>query len=51
MKKKKTKFVRFNPVAIHQHINKGGRHGKTDKAIRNQEKLNTRKLIMSSDAS
>ena len=47
MKKKKTKFVRFNPVAIHQHINKGGRHGKTDKAIRNQDKLNVSKLIKS----
>ncbi len=47
MKKKKTKFVRFNPVAIHQHINKGGRHGKTEKAIRNQDKLNLSKLIKS----
>lgn len=47
MYEEKTKFVRFNPVAIHQHINKGGRHGKSDKALRHQEKLNLSKLIKS----
>lgn len=42
---KKKKFVRFNLVAIHQHINKGGRHGKTGKAIRRQEKVDVQKNI------
>ena len=45
MKKKKPKLVKFNPVAMHQLINKGGRHGPTGKAIRRQQKVDIQKNI------
>lgn len=46
MSTKTQKLQRFNPVAMHMHINKGGCHGPSKKAIRRKEKVDMKKELM-----
>lgn len=43
--KKQSKINIHNFVAMHMHINKGGRHGPSKKAIRRKEKVDMNKNI------